>query len=399
MEEGLIASKDAALEFDFSDIFLRSKQEGYGFAFYRLPKKTDIHIVIDCSGGQSIDKVNLEQLKDGYVLHPFSSAEHSIKFLERDIHFVKNEKQQFEVKHSVKTDDELQELFSTRSADRFVDDFQYHWRAPSNEEKSRYIRIIEKSLDEIRSNNLQKVVVSRTKKVPLSKNFNPVRLFELLEDKYKNAFVHVTHIPDAGTWVGATPETLINIDRSNQFETVALAATQAYNPKLGIEETAWSQKEIEEQAMVSRYIINCFKKIRLREFEEIGPRTYLSGHLAHLKTNYIVDLNQVNFPELGSVMLELLHPTSAICGMPKETSQRFIEEHEDFDRAYFSGFLGPVHMNGETNLFVNLRCANIAPMEAQLYAGAGIIANSNPEKEWKETEIKMDTLLAAFKEM
>jgi isochorismate synthase len=197
-------------------------------------------------------------------------------------------------------------------------------------------------------------------------------------------------------WAGATPETLINIDKQNQLQTVALAATQAFDGSKYLEETTWSQKDIEEQAMVSRYIINCFKKIRLREFEEIGPRTHLSGNIVHLKTNYKVDMEQVAFPELGSVMLDLLHPTSAVCGMPKEITQTFIEQNEGFDREYFSGYLGPVNVLGETNIFVNLRCAKLESSHAVLYAGAGIIANSIPEKEWKETEIKMETMLSVI---
>ena len=110
-------------------------------------------------------------------------------------------------------------------------------------------------------------------------------------------------------------------------------------------------------------------------------------------------MDEVDFPQLGQQMLELLHPTSAVCGMPKEPSKQFIMENEGFDRGYFSGFLGPVHVGKETNIFVNLRCMKLLPQQAILYAGAGIIANSIPEKEWNETEIKMQTLLKVFREL
>ncbi|MCK5278956.1 MAG: chorismate-binding protein, partial [Cyclobacteriaceae bacterium] len=105
------------------------------------------------------------------------------------------------------------------------------------------------------------------------------------------------------------------------------------------------------------------------------------------------------YPQLGSVMLELLHPTSAVCGMPKEPAKSFIIENEGFDREYFSGFLGPVNVQGETNIFVNLRCMKLMKHHAKLFAGAGIISNSNPEKEWNETEIKMQTLLKVLGEL
>ena len=98
----------------------------------------------------------------------------------------------------------------------------------------------------------------------------------------------------------------------------------------------------------------------MREFEEKGPRTTKAANLLHLKTEFKVDLKSVNFPNLGGVMLDLLHPTSAICGMPKEESMAFNLAHEKHDRKLFCGFLGPVNIENETHLFVNLRCAELS---------------------------------------
>ena len=85
--------------------------------------------------------------------------------------------------------------------------------------------------------------------------------------------------------------------------------------------------------------------------------------------------------------------------MPQEVTKNFIEDKEGFDREYFSGYLGPVNMMDETHIYVNLRCTKIDKNHAQLFAGAGIIANSNPEKEWKETEIKMETILSVLQNL
>ena len=156
----------------------------------------------------------------------------------------------------------------------------------------------------------------------------------------------------------------------------------------------WSQKEIEEQALVSRYIVNCFKKIRVREYIENGPKTIQAGNLLHLKTEFTCDKNAINFPELGSVMLSLLHPTSAVCGMPKEAAVAQINKLEKHDRAFYSGFLGPVNYNDTTALFVNLRTMKIDQQHITLYAGCGITADSDPEKEWLETEMKIKTVLS-----
>src|SRR5690606_14602969 len=159
------------------------------------------------------------------------------------------------------------------------------------------------------------------------------------------------------------------------------------DPAQAISQASWTQKEIEEQALVSRYIINCFKKIRLREYDEKGPKTVKAGNLMHLKTDFTVDTRSVNFPELATVMLELLHPTSAVCGMPRQPALEFIKNNEGFDRRLYSGYLGPVNLMGETNLFVNLRCMALKSDQATIYAGAGVTVDSDPEKEWQETEM------------
>ena len=107
-------------------------------------------------------------------------------------------------------------------------------------------------------------------------------------------------------------------------------------------------------------------------------------------------MEATNFPQLGTVMLDLLHPTSAVCGMPQLPAKKFIEEHEGFDRQFFSGYLGPLNMEEETHLFVNLRCLRLNQGSATLFAGAGVTADSHPHKEWIETQLKFDTLLSVI---
>jgi isochorismate synthase len=397
MEEELIHGNSILQELSFADYYHHCVRKGFACALYRLPQSDETHMIIDLSGGQNLEKVEIEQQPGGFVFHPFSSGKHPIKYLLKDIHIVsKKVGDRAAIVDATVDEDVIAQFFENQSSKQKFAQHAAKHSEPENSEKAKYLALIIKTIEEISQNNFQKAVVSRKKEVNLPEPFDPVLLFDALCQMYANAFVHLTHIPTAGTWAGATPETLINIDKQNQLQTVALAATQAFDGSKYLEETTWSQKDIEEQAMVSRYIINCFKKIRLREFEEIGPRTHLSGNIVHLKTNYKVDMEQVAFPELGSVMLDLLHPTSAVCGMPKEITQTFIEQNEGFDREYFSGYLGPVNVLGETNIFVNLRCAKLESSHAVLYAGAGIIANSIPEKEWKETEIKMETMLSVI---
>jgi isochorismate synthase len=139
--------------------------------------------------------------------------------------------------------------------------------------------------------------------------------------------------------------------------------------------------------------VDCFKKIRLRDFKEKGPRTIVAGDLLHLKTEFEVNMKETNFPELGTVMLELLHPTSAVAGMPKAPALAFLQKNEGFDRSFYSGFLGPIQVEDKSSLFVNLRCMQVLKNEAILYAGAGVTEDSNPEKELEETGLKFNTIL------
>ena len=150
--------------------------------------------------------------------------------------------------------------------------------------------------------------------------------------------------------------------------------------------------------MVARYIVNCFKQLRLREYDERGPRVAAAGNLLHLRTDFAVQLNQVPFPNLGTDMLRLLHPTPAVAGMPKQPALEFLRRHEGYDRAYYAGFLGPVNLpeTGSSRLFVNLRCLQLRPNEAILYAGTGLTADSDPTREWQETELKLQTIGAVL---
>jgi isochorismate synthase len=249
-------------------------------------------------------------------------------------------------------------------------------------------------MDAIDRGQFHKVVPARSYRHQLLADFNPITFFDQLCEAYPSAMTSLVSLPQTGTWIGATPESLLNIDRQGYFSTSALAGTQIHKNNMSLKDAAWTQKEIEEQAMVSRYIINCFKKIRLREFEEIGPRTIRAGNLIHLETRYKVNLEEVHYPLLGSVMLELLHPTSAVCGLPKQPAMDFLEQHESIERAYFTGYLGPVNIDEEINIFVNLRCMQLVENNGGVfYSGAGVTANSNPEKEWIETTLKMKTLL------
>ena len=273
--------------------------------------------------------------------------------------------------------------------------------APPAATEAEYTALVSAGVAAIETKAVVKVVSSRAARRALPAGFDPLRAFGELCEKYPRAFVSLVSVPGVGTWLGASPEVLAEVTADGQFHTMALAGTQPLVPGSRPQDAIWRQKEIEEQALVARYIVNCFKQLRLREYHETGPRTVAAGQLLHLRTDFEVDLKNVPNPaSLGTDMLRLLHPTSAVCGMPKAAALAFLQQHEGYDRAYYSGFLGPVNVEapGVARLFVNLRCLQLRATEAILYAGTGLTVDSDPAREWQETEMKLQTVSTVLNE-
>ncbi len=372
----------------FQDIFYSAIDNGFSTALWRLPNTTTFHALVSTTAEKIPNEKTLEELATGFLFAPFDKSRARI-FLKGDFVF------SFEENELVSSNYDQHEntgWLQNQSKKNSRPKINYNNSGPSAHSSVDYRSLVEKSISAIEENDFEKVVVSRIKKINLDDSFDPIEAFQKLATAYPNAFISLVSIHNVGTWLGASPEILVNIN-GDQFKTVALAGSQPLKPGTNSKDVAWTQKEIEEQALVSRYIINCFKKIRLREFEEHGPQTVIAGNILHLNTDLIVDMRATNFPQLGSVMLELLHPTSAVCGMPLENAFPFIIENEGYDREFYSGYLGAVNFQNQTNLFVNLRCLQLLKEEAIIYAGAGITKDSDPEKEWEETELKMNTLL------
>ncbi|BDD10361.1 hypothetical protein FUAX_27930 [Fulvitalea axinellae] len=363
-------------------------QTGKAFAFWREPKSDNIQAVADFSDKKDRLTDQVRNREKGFAISPFSQNSDGF-FIKADLYLSQNG----DGSHS---EDLLDQIFEEHTK---APEEALHYHLSEGQEtstptqESDYKKMVTDAVMAIESGKFEKVVPSKMKHETLPDNFDLFHTFLKACEKYPSAFVCVCSLPEVGTWFCATPEILVRQDEEGIFRTMALAGTQVADPEVPLAEIAWRQKEIEEQALVSRYIINCFKKIRLREFEEHGPKTVRAGGLTHLRTEFRVDTHAVGQPEVAHQMLELLHPTSAVCGMPKKPATEFIELHEKHDREFFSGYLGPSNISGVTAAYVNLRCMKVLADKAMLFAGAGVTQDSDPEKEWKETEAKCMTLL------
>lgn len=372
---------------DWKSLITRAFSTGYPAVVWRMPGKQEMNAMIDLRPQVTNETELLENNASGFLINPFLDHHPTQPFqIKADLTFT--------IENGVATT-ELNPSLNDHLLTEFLQK-QINAPSPSGNvkitDKQPYTQWVSDALASFSEKGLHKVVLARYEDVQLPSHFDPIETFKHACDKYPNAFVYLLTTKTHGQWIGATPETLLSVEDNHIFSTHALAGTQPLHDGQPLSDVAWTHKDIEEQAMVSRYIINCFKKIRLREFEEVGPKTIKAGKLAHLLTTFKVDMQAVNRQQLATIMLDLLHPTSAVCGMPLASALDFIKEHERFDRELYTGFLGPVNFKNHTQLFVNLRCARIYSSCIRIFAGAGITENSIPEKEFEETVLKMNTI-------
>lgn len=234
---------------------------------------------------------------------------------------------------------------------------------------------------------MHKLVLARCADVTHGGGINAAALFALACERYPESFVALFSARQCGTWLMATPEILLSC-RGERWHTMALAGTMACDAT--VKQPSWSEKNMEEQALVARYIKTCLDDYS-DDVVMTGPYTSRAGHLVHLRTDFSFSLT--GSAVVGEV-LESLHPTPAVCGVPKHQALRFILENESIDRSYYSGFSGPLNLDGDTSMFVSLRCMRILEDRYRLYAGGGILPQSEESMEWDETAAKMQSMLS-----
>jgi len=246
--------------------------------------------------------------------------------------------------------------------------------------KESYVKSANWFLSELQARNLAKAVLSRIKDVPF--DYNPISLYEKLCKVYPDAFVYLISSPLFGTWIGATPEVLLEV-AGTDAKTMALAGTLRTN-----DSTEWNEKEKNEQNFVSSFIKSQLSKSGIKKVQECPRENLVAGPVTHLKTEFTFDLADCS---VGNIALAL-HPTPAVCGLPQDNALDLIYEAEEHNRSLYAGFIGVI---GEdtSSLYVNLRCAHITTDKAYLFLGGGFTKDSDVESEWQETENKAKTLL------
>lgn len=342
------------------------------FTSYRKPHSNTINFV-----AQQDDKLNyLNNFSDiGFVFAPFDDTQKSIFFHLKQCHF---------------------ETFQIDDAN-FEKEISFENKI-SEKEKINHLNLVEKGISFIKKDKTSKIVLSR-KETFAKDDFNVITTFFKLLQNYQTAFVYIWFHPKVGLWLGATPETLLQVKGSN-FKTMSLAGTQEYK---GTEDVTWQQKELDEQDVVTNYILNKLESLNIN-CEKSNIYTTKAGSLLHLRVD--ITGRFLTNKKLG-ITIKALHPTPAICGFPTKQAKEFILKHENYQREFYTGYLGELNFentrsrnrrnienqayqfrNQTSDLFVNLRCMQVEKNKINLYLGGGITKDSQPEKEFLETVAK-----------
>ena len=244
-----------------------------------------------------------------------------------------------------------------------------------DEERASYAVDFERFHGRLLTNDFQKLVLSRSSEWIVEGEVAPECLFFRACHAYPNAFVALVKTPDHGTWLMSTPEVLLRMEGKDGY-TMALAGTI-----LATKHPVWTDKNREEQRLVGDYIA--------RTIAPFSEKT----SIGEPQTDFRFAMNErMEVAEL----VEQLHPTPAVCGIPKAEARQFILANEHSPRLYYSGFCGLFDVNSQTSLYVSLRCMQMLGNKIRLYAGGGLLRESVMESEWQETEAKMEAMRQLF---
>ncbi len=365
-----MANEIAILYLKIADAFRQKKP----FVSYRKPNTTEVSLLIQKDANTYV--LN-DFSESGFVFAPFDSDKKSI--------FFPLQKSSYETFLYQKNETVEKPILQENTTNQ----------------KETHIALVKKGIDFIKNKNTPKIVLSRKETIELA-NFNVIKTFKNLLQHYKTAFTYIWYHPNVGLWLGATPETLLKTI-NNVFKTIALAGTQVYKNTLDV---LWEEKEKQEQQFVTDYIVSQLNQLDIPCKVSL-PFTIKASNIVHLCTDITGRLKTLN--ALQSVV-KALHPTPAVCGLPKEKAKNFILKNEGYDREFYTGFFGELNfttdqrqsknnkrnienhaynfLKKQSHLFVNLRCMQVHKNSISLYIGGGITKDSNAEKEYLETVAK-----------
>ena len=256
---------------------------------------------------------------------------------------------------------------------------------------------VRQTLAAIQANQLQKQVVAHALDVIRSETFRRSVALPRLRSQHPGCYVFAFSGTANAHFIGASPERLLSI-RQGRLVTDALAGsaprgtTAADDHAIG-QQLLNTAKEQREHQLVLDFIVQRLHAEGLRPRYSTPPGLLRLSHIQHLHTPICADLPDHVSP---LTLVEALHPTPAVAGVPTATACDFIRRGEPCDRGLYAAPLGWVDPQGNSEFIVGIRSALIQGNRARLYAGAGIVSGSDPEKELAEIQLKLQALAEAL---
>ena len=256
-------------------------------------------------------------------------------------------------------------------------------------QKEDYLDEIAKVIAIMKEQGLEKVVISRALSKKEDINYSEwIKIAEKIFEAYPETFRFMFWTQTTGAWLGASPEMLIDYEPDKRtVSTVALAGTRhmVYSPL----NDDWGRKDTQEQKIVSGYLEKTLSDLNL-DIKCYPTETVMAGPLQHISTRIVGTAPGEKLPPLETI-LDNIQPTPALSGYPKEKAIGVIELMERHPRRCYGGYVG-VEDGGNFKAYVNIRSLNFDEKSYCRYAGGGILPESDPESEWKETEGKLSVL-------
>jgi menaquinone-specific isochorismate synthase len=266
----------------------------------------------------------------------------------------------------------------------------------SPKEKKKWKLLVSQAKEDIDEGKLEKVVLARRVEAKLLNQPCQKNLAIYFRDRFPGCYNFI-YKNNKSIFFGATPELLVRF-RAGKIEIDALAGSisRGNNSSEDVEfesELLKSEKDLSEHKFVVDYITKALgETIDNLQIGEIGVKKL--NNIQHLLTKIEGELP---FDIQIFNILKELHPTPAVCGTPKDDSALFIKKKEEHQRGLYSGIIGWFNYNFEGEFIVAIRSGLITSNKLFAYAGSGIVRDSDPEKEWQETELKLSPILSIFR--
>lgn len=252
-------------------------------------------------------------------------------------------------------------------------------------------RLIEKEV-------FNKIVLAREYVVSTDCKLSPVQIIHTLRKQYSDCYSFLIHKEKGGTFIGSTPERLASF-RGNNLLTEALAGSiqRGNTPtedKMLERRLLESTKNSEEHYFVVKAIKQKLQSFVLDIELDEQPAIKKLPNVQHLHTPITTRL-KTDTDRLA--LIGALHPTPAVGGYPWREASEYIKELEEFSRGWYAGPVGWINSRNDGEFSVAIRSGLIENKEARFYAGCGIVAGSEPDAEWQETNLKLMPLLSALR--